>query len=135
MIESRLRSRFLVGLICLALALMLAACDSLVPLSESQLSASGEKGSQGSDKNSSGSGGSSTSGGGASLGSYDYPFKCSQTKKSHTAPIPRGNCESQYKYYARVFGCNDIGNMYVACKNLYTCLGKNADFCKSYKGT
>lgn len=70
--------------------------------------------------NDSGSGG----GGGSGGGSYDYSYTCPGGYGSeHTVPIPRGSCESQYKNYARIFGCNDVDNFNSAACTLESCTG------------
>ncbi|HEY0664873.1 MAG TPA: hypothetical protein VGD24_02290 [Gallionella sp.] len=81
----------------------------------------------GSGTSGSGTSGSGTSGG----GSYDWSYSCGYSGSGGTVPIPVGSCESQYKYYAQVFGCNDVANMNTAACNLQNCTGINMA-CGSY---
>ena len=83
------------------------------------------------DYSTSSSNSSSSSSGSSSGGSYDYTFTCPITNQSHTVPIPRGSCESEYKQYARVFGCNDVGNFNRAACALERCTGQRIG-CGSY---
>lgn len=78
------------------------------------------------DSGSSGGGGSdgAGSGGGGSAGSYDYSYTCGAQSAPSVVPIPKGNCESQYKTFAKVFGCNDVYNMNTAACNLEKCSGQ-----------
>ncbi len=72
---------------------------------------------------------------------YDWSYSCpgNYTGNSNygggTAPIPVGSCESEYKQFGKVFGCNLIDKMYSACANLYNCLDETeyAQKCIAYK--
>lgn len=65
---------------------------------------------------------SSSGSGGSTGGSYNYSFTCPGGYGSeHTVPIPRGSCESQFKNYALVFGCNDVDNFNSAACSLESC--------------
>lgn len=81
----------------------------------------------------SGQGGS----GGASNGSsYDWTYSCpGGYGGGGSAAIPSGSCETQYKQFGKVFGCNLVDEMYSACANLYNCLGEteHAEQCIAYK--
>lgn len=77
------------------------------------------------DSSSSGGSGSGSSGSGSgSAGSYEYTYSCGAGTSSSVVPIPRGNCESQYKNFAKVFGCNDVNNMNSAACSLEKCSGQ-----------
>lgn len=81
-----------------------------------------------------GPGTSSKPGGG---GSYDHTFTCpGGYGSSHTLPIPKGSCESQYEDYGEAFGCNLTERMYSTCTALYSCLGdqQNLNACRNYAG-
>ena len=74
------------------------------------------------DSGSSGGGGGSD--GAGSAGSYDYSYTCGAQSAPSVVPIPKGNCESQYKTFAKVFGCNDVYNMNTAACSLEKCSGQ-----------
>jgi hypothetical protein len=65
-----------------------------------------------------------TSGSGTSGGSYDWSYTCpGGYGGGGTVPIPVGSCESEYKNYAQVFGCNDVNNFNSAACDLENCTG------------
>lgn len=65
------------------------------------------------------SGDSSGSGG----ESYDYTYTCASGSQA-TAPIPDMGCDSEFEYYAEVFGCNRVNEMKQAACNLEACTGQ-----------
>jgi len=71
-------------------------------------------------------------GGDSGGGSYDWSYSCpGGYGGGGTVPIPVGSCESEYKEYAQVFGCNDVDNMNSAACALENCSGQNMG-CGSY---
>lgn len=66
--------------------------------------------------------GSGSGSGSGSGDSYNYSYTCPGGYGSEqTVPIPRGSCESQFKNYAVVFGCNDADNFNSAACSLESC--------------
>ncbi len=73
-----------------------------------------------------GSSSGGSSGGSSSGGSYDWTYTCpGGYGGGGTVPIPSGSCETQYKNYAQVFGCNDVGSFNSAACSLQDCTGEN----------
>jgi hypothetical protein len=71
--------------------------------------------------------------GSASGGSYNWTYSCpGGYGGGGTVPIPSGSCESQYKNYAQVFGCNQVDNFNSAACALQNCTGSNRG-CGSYQ--
>lgn len=68
------------------------------------------------------------SGNNTSSSSYNWSYTCpGGYGGGGEVPIPVGPCESQYKNYAKIYGCNDYLNFKSACIDLYGCLGQNTD--------
>lgn len=77
----------------------------------------------------SGGGGGGTNGSG---GSYNWTYTCpGGYGGGGTVPIPTGSCETQYKNYAKTYGCNDYLNFKKVCIDLYGCLGQSTTMCNS----
>lgn len=65
----------------------------------------------------------SSGGGDGGGGSYNWSYTC-DVSGTHEVPIPSGSCESQYKNYAQVFGCNYVEQMDAAACALENCTGQ-----------
>jgi hypothetical protein len=68
---------------------------------------------------------SSSSGTSSGGGSYDWSYSCGYSGSGSTVPIPIGACETEYKNYAQVWGCNDVANFNSTACDLQNCTGQN----------
>lgn len=61
--------------------------------------------------------GGGNGGGSQENGSYEFTFTCSTPgSEPSTVPIPAGTekCQEAFEYYAKTYGCNDVGNFNAA---------------------
>ncbi|MEP3581013.1 MAG: hypothetical protein ABJN36_03440 [Cyclobacteriaceae bacterium] len=110
-------------------------CSSLGYIHESQ-DGSGQYYASSTNYTTAGSGGAWAGSGGNSGGvdSYDYTFTCAWDGSENTVPIPKDGCESENEYYARTFICNEVANMYDACRDYFGCNNEtDISFCDQYK--
>jgi hypothetical protein len=70
--------------------------------------------------------------GGVATGSYDYTYTCPLSGE-YTVPVPADGCRSESEYFARIFGCNEIYEMYDACVAYGTCYCQDLATCEAYR--
>ena len=49
-------------------------------------------------------------------------------------PVPIDGCEASSEYYAEVFGCNEVSQMYDACMSYASCYCGETSACDGYAG-
>lgn len=85
-----------------------------------------------SESDTAGSYGSGTCGS-SNSGSYDFTFTC-DVSGPYTVPVPIDGCEASSEYYAEVFGCNEVSQMYDACMSYASCYCGDTSACDGYAG-
>jgi hypothetical protein len=71
--------------------------------------------------------------GSSDSGSYDFTFTC-DVSGPYTVPVPIDGCEASSEYYAEVFGCNEMAQMYDACMSYASCYCEDTSACDGYAG-